>query len=290
MALAICGRQQPRRLRPPLSHTVRARFSKRLGTASPGQEAIMRRRLNRHFVVLALLLLIQTLGCGDSQTEKRGAAAVPSGSVSKTPTTSTKYEDPKGFFTIVPPAGWETKEFAQDPRGKVAFSPPRGDARLGILAKTVDIPDYDALIRELQQTLTYAGVSMELEPIVFNNMPAVKRLGTVTIQGITRKTLFIDILADGISHNLQYASSPSTFDQYYDQAWESMKTYQVVQRAQSITQEEVRRHEVAKWLRVATLALEMGKPDAARDAVRAGLALDPTNEELKRIETTLDTR
>jgi hypothetical protein len=32
-----------------------------------------------------------------------------------------RYKDPKGYFTIVPPAGWRIQEYPGDVRGKVAF-------------------------------------------------------------------------------------------------------------------------------------------------------------------------
>ena len=154
----------------------------------------------------------------------------------------------------------------------------------------VGIPDYDGLIENLKGIEKQLGVAMSIEPVVFNGMPAVKRVATVTMQGVTRKMLWIDILADGVSHNLQYSSSPSNFDRFFDDGWKAMLTYEVKRREQPESKEEVTKHEVAKWLRLARLAIGMGKPDTAKQAVEAGLRVDPTNQELKQMKAELHGR
>ena len=37
-----------------------------------------------------------------------------------------RYTDPKGYFQLVPPAGWRIEEYPDDVRGKVAFLSPDG--------------------------------------------------------------------------------------------------------------------------------------------------------------------
>ena len=54
----------------------------------------------------------------------------------------TRYVDPKGFFKIVPPAGWRIREYPQDPRGKVAFMGP-GDVALRVLTNPVDFTSFE---------------------------------------------------------------------------------------------------------------------------------------------------
>lgn len=197
------------------------------------------------------------------------------------------YIDPKGFFRITPPAGWRVQEYPDDPRGKVAFHTPDGQTALRILAKAVNIPDYDALIKNLQVIETQIGVETNIEPTVFNGLPAVKRLATATMQGVTLKLLWVDILVDGVSHNLQYSASPDRFDTYREVAWNSMMTYKPTERDVPLSPEEVLKHQAAKWLRLAQIAVEMGKRDAAKDLVAAGLEVDPKHPELLELKRKL---
>lgn len=201
-----------------------------------------------------------------------------------------EYSDPKGFFRISPPSGWRIQEYRQDPRGKVAFIAPESQADLRILAKAVDTPDYDTLIQHLKEKATQLGIQMDIEPTVFKGMPAVKRVTTITTLGVTQKFFWIDLLIDGVSHNLQYAAVPSLFDKYYETAWKSMLTYEPLRQEKLSSPEEVRKHEVAKWVRLAKIAIEMGKIQAAKDAVAAGLEVDPENADLKQLKSDLDKR
>jgi hypothetical protein len=201
-----------------------------------------------------------------------------------------EYTDPKGFFRISPPLGWRIQEYPQDPRGKVAFIEPENQAELRVLSKAVDIPDYDTLIQNLKNKENELGIKMNIEPLVFKGMPAVKRVTILTMQGITQKFLWIDLLSNGVSHNLQYAATPSLFDKYYESAWKSMLTYEPLKQEKLSSPKEVRRHEVAKWIRLAKIAIEMGKIHAAKEAVAAGLEVDPENEELKTLKSDLDKR
>lgn len=200
------------------------------------------------------------------------------------------YIDPKGFFKIAPPQGWRIQEYPQDLRGKVAFIARGNQIDLRVLAKTVEIPDYDGLIKNLKDVEKQVGVSTNIEPYVFNGMPAVKRVATVTMQGVTQKLLWIDLLINDVSHNLQYGSLPNLFDKHYETAWQSMLTYEPLKQEKSASPEEARKHEAAKWIRLARLALEMSKTQTAKDAVSAGLEADPENAELKQLRTELDKR
>ena len=110
------------------------------------------------------------------------------------------------------------------------------------------------------------------------------------MQGVTRKMLWIDLLIDGVSHNFQYGAPPDVFDKHYDTAWQSMLTYEPMEREKPSSQEEARKHETAKWIRLARIALEMGKTQAAKAAVSAGLEADPENAELKQLKSELDKR
>jgi|GEM_PF-1587401 len=200
------------------------------------------------------------------------------------------YVDPRGYFKIVPPSRWRTQKYPQDPRGKVGFIAPGNQTDLRVLAKAVDIHDFDGLVQSLKEIETQLGVPTNIEPIVFNGLPAFKRVATISLQGVTQKILWIDLLIAGVSHNLQYGAPPSTFDKHYGIAWQSMLTYEPLKRENASSPEQATKHEAAKWIRLAEIALGMGKIKVAKDAVAAGLEADPDNAELKRLKLDLEKR
>lgn len=202
----------------------------------------------------------------------------------------TVYTDPKGFFKITPPLDWNIQEYPSDPRGKVAFISSAAQTDLRVLAKAVDIPDFDGLIKDLKDKEIQLGVEMNIEPTVFKKMPAVKRVATITMQGVTVKLLWIDLLINGVSHNLQFTSTPNNFDNYYEAAWNSMLTYEPIEREKPATQEEALHHEVAKWIRLANIAIEWNNIQTAKEAVAIGLELEPKNAELLRLNRELNAK
>lgn len=217
-------------------------------------------------------------GCGEDKTAKNET------------TEATVYVDPNGYFKILPPVGWHMQEYPQEPRGKVAFLGPGKQIELRVLAKAAVIRDFDGLIKKGKDIEAQAGVPMNVEPVIFNEMPAVKRDITLEIQGVTLRFLVIDLLIDGVLHNLQFSAPQNAFDEHYETAWKSMQTYESLKLEEPLTPEEAREHEVAKWRRVAAIALEMGNVQLAKDAVSEGLKADPDDTELLELKLELDNR
>ena len=200
---------------------------------------------------------------------------------------ASSYTDPKGFFKVNPPDGWVSKEYPADPRSKVSFEQPNSSAIVSILVKAVDIKDYKSLIESLKAKEAELGIKTNIEPIIFNGFPAVKRSCTITMQGVSRQFLWVDLLINGYSHNVQYGAPPAEFNKYRDVAWKSIQTYRPLQKNEVASTEDVKKHEAAKWISVAKIALEWGKVQAAKDAVSAGLAADPGNAELLQLQAKL---
>lgn len=232
---------------------------------------------------------IFVMACGNSESVNTSATKANQPTASGVEP-ATRWTDSKGFFSIVPPAGWQRQEYPDDPRGRVRFGAPGQDGSLMVMAKAVTTPGYDSLVRELKETEKTLGLDTAIEPVVFKGMPAIRRQATVTRQGVTVKMLWIDLLIDGVSHNLQYSASPSNFDRFSGEAVASMETYQPVPRAGAATGDAARSHEVAKWLNLARLAVDMNKAQAAKDAIEAGLRLDPGNADLLQLKETLVSR
>lgn len=220
-----------------------------------------------------------------AETAQSSAERVQIESDSAVGLASSIYADPKGFFTITPPAGWRATEYPDDPRGKVAFFPPDSGAGLRVLVKAVDIPGLDALIGELREKEKLLKVDTHIRALVFKGYPAVQRTATVTLRGVTLRILWIDFILDGLAHNLQYSAVPEEFEDYRDLAWRSMQTYLPSQ--QHGLAPDATEHAAAKWIRLAEIAVEMGDLDVARQSVRTGLEVDPGNEELLRMQDSL---
>jgi hypothetical protein len=119
------------------------------------------------------------------------------------------------------------QEYPQDPRGKLAFVVPREQIELRVLAKAAaaDISDYDSMLRKAKELEKQLGISMNIEPFIFNKMPAIKRDVTIKVQGEMRRFLVVDIFEGGVLHNLQYGGSPKAFNKYYEIAWKSMEKH-----------------------------------------------------------------
>jgi len=190
------------------------------------------------------------------------------------------YVDPKGFFRIVPPAGWKIKEYPQDPRGKVGFL--FEDVSLRVLTTAVTYSSRDELIDVLQRIEKKLGFNTNIKKIEFFGQPAVQR--SFSFRGL--KFLSIDLLENKVDHNLQYAAPAAKFDRYYDLVMYSLETYEPVKM--DLTEKDVIKHVVAKKLRLAQLMLEMGNREMAATYVREGLKLSPGHPGLLRLKKTIE--
>lgn len=241
----------------------------------------------RKFILITIFLfLIPTVFSCDKKKDQK----LEDSQSNQTEIINSEYTDPNGYFIIEPPSRWKIQKYPKDPRGKVAFFAPEKQIELRVLAKAADssIPNFEALIKKSKDNEAKMGIPMNIEPIVFNEMPAMKREALISMQGSTNKYLVIDILIDGVLHNLQYGGSPEKYDKYYDIAWKSMLTYKPLKQKNQPSPEDIRKHEVAKWSRLAKIALKMGNTKAAKEAISAGLKAYPKNSELLQLELELN--
>lgn len=194
-----------------------------------------------------------------------------------------RYSDPKGFFKIVPPNGWQIQEYPQDPRGKVAFIGPDG-AELRVLSKGLDYNSFEEMLEEIKGIEKQIGTNTNIEKVTFAGKPAVQR--TFTLKGT--KILFIDFMIGNTTHNLMYSASPTKFGKYLSLAQKSIDTYEPTLRG--VSPEDVKKHSVAFSLRLSQIFFEQGNYDLALEFVKEGLAIDPSNKDLKAIEKKLKTK
>ena len=192
-----------------------------------------------------------------------------------------QYVDPKGFFKIVPPAGWRIQGYPQDPRGKVALFGPEG-VEIRALINSVDFDTIDALLAFCHDVEKRTGLNTHIARTEFQERPAVERWYEVKGQ----KMYLIDFLVGKVDHNLQYAAALRAFDSYKALVLKSWQTYDPI--VKNLSEAEARQHGVAKSLRLAQLMLQEGNRQLASEYVKEGLGIDATNADLLRLKNQID--
>jgi hypothetical protein len=193
-----------------------------------------------------------------------------------------RYLDPKGYFKIVPPAGWRIQEYQQDPRGKVRFFGPEANVELGVLVEVVAVKTLDeavALFREKERSL---GISTNIRRITFLERPALER--TFEWRGL--KFYSVDFLVDGTAHNVAYNAPPHLWNNYRALVMKAMETYEPLLKQRSDAQGVA--HAVAKAHRLAQLMVADGNLQVALEYVKEGLKLAPSHPGLRKLHAEIE--
>ncbi len=194
---------------------------------------------------------------------------------------STRYIDPKGYFSITPPEGWQITEYPDDPRGKVAFSSPNQEASMRVLVEIVDFFTREDLVQRCREIERKLGTDTHIEEIVFNDMQAVSR--HFYQQGLRIST--IDIPVGGANHNLYYATPRFLYKKYLGIAMRSFETYEPVIKFMDY-QSQIQQM-VAKKIRLAQLMVINGDRERALQYIDEGLRLEPDNTYLLELKKEL---
>jgi len=180
------------------------------------------------------------------------------------------YSDPKGYFRIVPPAGWTVTEYPDEPRGKVAFTGP-DDVDLRVLINAVDFDSVDRLESFCRERAQQVGVEMNIKRTEFDHRPAIER--SFEYQG--QRFRYIDFLVGKVDHNLAYGAPPSQYERYLPVVTKSMETYSPV--SSEVSTGDAAKHAAAKQYRLAQIMLENGSTKLAAECVAEGLRADPSH-------------
>jgi hypothetical protein len=229
----------------------------------------MERRLMKAMLTLSLLACLASVCWAQSPTVELA---------------DKRYNDPKGYFTVVPPAGWRIQEYPDDVRGKVAFLAPDGNIDLRVLVNAVDFSTINELIEFCRSTEKRLGVTMKIEKFDFYGRQAVRR--SFEIRG--QRFLYVDFLIGKVDHNLAYGAPPSKYNLYLPVVLQSMETYEPILKETG--DKESLDHLVAKKLRLGRLMLKAGRADLALEYVREGLAIAPENQELLKLKQEVNSR
>src|SRR4030065_2587680 len=142
---------------------------------------------------------------------------------------ASRYVDPKGFFKIVPPAGWKIQEYPQDVRGKVAFNAPVANIDLRVLVNAVEFSTTDALVTFCKSVESRTGLSTHIERVEFSGKAAVTRW--YEAKGV--KCFMIDFLEGQVDHNLQYCAPRASYEKYLPVAQKRMDTTEATSKGVS---------------------------------------------------------
>jgi hypothetical protein len=220
------------------------------------------------------LLITAFLSSLDSHGEQRQVSKL----------SSAQYTDPKGYFKIVPPEGWETQEYPQDVRGKVAFIGPGPGIDLRVLTNVVDFNTIENLVVYCKSGESRIGVSTNIEQITFEGRPAVKR--SFELKGL--KFYMIDFLVGQIDYNLQFSAPPSEYGKHLPVILKSIKTCEPI--AKESSEKLLTEHFVAKKLRLAQLMIDDGHYDLANEFIKEGLAVSPKDPGLLKLKALTEAK
>lgn len=192
-----------------------------------------------------------------------------------------EYTDPKGFFKILPPDSWRIQEYPNDPRGKVAFIASDKGVEFRILAKIVEVTNFNELFEntemQAEEIKRRFGAITKAEKISLGEYPAVKVSIERNINGHEEKTISISFLRVNILHNFTYSGTIDEYSKYLPVVELSMETYEPRSRN---TTENTTKHAVAAKIRRVELDIEMGDLVHALQMANEGLDLDPMNQKL----------
>jgi hypothetical protein len=195
-----------------------------------------------------------------------------------------RYEDPRGYFVVVPPVGWRIQEYPQDSRGKVAFMAPESNVDLRILINAVDFSTIDELVNWCKDVEKQTGLKTNIEKTDFYGRQAVKR--SFETKGL--KLYLIDFLVGSVDHNIQFTAPVNSFPKYFPIINSSFETYEA--RSRVVSEKEMDQHYVAKKTRLAQLMINNRNYDLALDYIKEGLEISPSDQKLLELKKLIKSK
>jgi len=198
------------------------------------------------------------------------------------------YIDPKGFFKIRAPEGWQIQEFKDDPRGKVKIiCPDAYNTVLQVIGMASSFSNFEELFRDGEaaaERLRYKfNASITTEKTTFANITAVKM--HFLIPG-KLKQVQIQFLLGKNHYTLVYGAPPDKYEEFLSIATMSIESFEPILR--DVTKEEAIQHTVASKLRTARLLIQTSQKEYALTVINEGLQLDPNNKDLIELKKQIE--
>ncbi|MCF7838284.1 MAG: hypothetical protein K9N49_06605 [Candidatus Marinimicrobia bacterium] len=112
--------------------------------------------------------------------------------------TAPRFEDPRGFFSIVPPAGFAVTTYEPDSGYNLACRGPYG-LELTVVASPVEYNSFPTLLRRVRMREQDLGIEMNITTNQFAGYDAVWR----RTQLHASQVITIDFVRNNVGHNLQ---------------------------------------------------------------------------------------
>lgn len=228
------------------------------------------------FIILLIFIVITSFGL----------AGISSGAnlVKKHLLSEKVYSDPKGFFSITAPMGWQVQEFKDDPRGKVKFiCQDAFNTVIQVIGAVSAFSNFDELIDDAkmasQRLESKYNASTTIERTYFAGVPAMKFVFSIPGK---LKQIQIQFLLGKNHYTLAYGAPPDRYDEFNSIAIMSFETLEPILK--DVKKDESIKHIVASKLRTAKLLFQNGQTDYALIIVNEGLKLDQNNEDLMKLK------
>lgn len=128
--------------------------------------------------------------------------------------------DPKGFFTIVAPAGWKVVSFPESaPYNVVLYGP--GGVDISIMATPVEYDGVQPLLEQMRKSENQYGLDTHIGAFFFEGRPAVRRVCRLH----RVKVLAIDFVENRVEHHILCGIPPERFEAYETALMEVLRTY-----------------------------------------------------------------
>jgi hypothetical protein len=193
------------------------------------------------------------------------------------------YEDPKGYFQVLIPRDWEAHDFPNDPRGKALFVGQDPMTNLRLIAKPSEMTSFQDLQSRLKSIEQQIMKDTHITEVTIGKRPALIR---DVVMGESR-VLMVDMLRDGIWHNLRYETAAESFTVYLPDIMECVNTYITL----SPSDPAMESLDHAAWSAYYLAGRSMRENDtaSARFFVDRGLSFDPKNPSLLELEARIET-
>ncbi|MCX5777380.1 MAG: hypothetical protein NTX32_07145 [Candidatus Firestonebacteria bacterium] len=191
------------------------------------------------------------------------------------------YIDSTGYFSIIPPCGWDIQNYPSDPRGRVAFKKKEGNesAEIQVLVQAAEVTDFFYFARKIKSNLEKIGLKPEWQPVMFSEIPAIKSVLTLSVRGRKKKFLNLRFLSGKLYHDIEFSGSTELFDKYQDVFIKTIASYEIGKR-KSEGHVAAKKQKTESYLCLAKVAVEFGDRKNAVLFLDEGLKNDPENKEL----------
>jgi len=132
-----------------------------------------------------------------------------------------RYQDPSGHFSVVPPRNWVRLKQPATPFFNAVFQGPHGmDMSIQVVA--TNGMSFDKLIDTLRRVERAMSATTHMDVTYVGPLRAVKR----SVQLYESRVLMLDFVTGDLAHHIQFSMPPALYDEYEPVFLRLMQTYE----------------------------------------------------------------